>query len=131
MIGRYRSAGISLRYPADHGPGWAGRLIFFDDGHEDDDPTTGRIGIMGRLHTYYVASGGIHQRALRAVTNSLIHDAQSLRIDLRDPYLSGTAVQFILGPTAGSSCWRSRPSGWAGECRTTRPIDEWATQRPS
>jgi hypothetical protein len=89
MIGkRYWSTGISLRYSSDRTPAWSGALSFHDDGFASDDLATGQISTEGELHTrYYVPTGGVHQRALRLVTDTLIHDADSLGIEFRDAYL--------------------------------------------
>ena len=90
MIGkRYWSTGISLRYGGDdRNPAWAGELNFDDDGFGPEDPSTGLISTVGELRTrYWVATKGTQQRALRAVTDNLIHDAETLGIEFRDPYL--------------------------------------------
>ena len=89
MIGkRYWSTGISLRYSGDLTPAWSSALSFQDDGFALDDPATGQISTEGELRTRYdVPTGGIHQRALRLVTDTLIHDAGALGIEFRDPYL--------------------------------------------
>jgi hypothetical protein len=89
MIGRrYWSTGISLRYGGDRNPAWSGGLSFSDDGWGSDDPSAGAISTVGELSTrYFVATGGTHQRALRLVTDTLIHDAEALGIEFHDPML--------------------------------------------
>jgi hypothetical protein len=106
MIGkRYWSTGIRLRYSGDRNPAWAGDLNFFDGGFGADDASTGHISTVGDLRTrYWLATHGMHQRALRAVTDNLIQDAETLGIEFRDPYL------YAAGD--GEDLAHPLPEGW-------------------